>query len=403
MKQINYKSDFDFILRLRDCRGEEIGWPGYDWTATLRTTTRANSFTASCIGGVCTNCYEDNGQIHIVCNSPRMGKGVLWVEFHAGIPDVIYPDGVRDTFVPQPLEIELVDGAGDCPTDIEVEITVPVVYLNAYDLAVKAGFEGTYEDYVGYASRFPQTVETSEAVMLLLGDFAEGKEKIADALEAQGVDASATDSFDALAEKVKGLRLAVEDDPRAVSPRQFGGRQTLLEFMHNNRRAGFPGMVGVELYGMSDSLHGADAYLCSDGYGSTEGGEHEFAEEHSTHYVIHYYAKEDYQVPTYDKCAGMVVLGGRPALPVFGSSNMAYLHTYDCRPVMTGTLFQSAAIKEAVLHGLEENRSPLFQQCSSLWRLDIPDLENVLANVIYRNTALESIFLPGLEIGRAHV
>ena len=127
MRKVNYKSDFDFILKLTDCRGNAVGWPQYDWTAVFWTATRANSFTASHHGDELVNCFEDNGQIHIVCNSPRMGRGVLRVEFHAEIPDAIYPDDVRDTYEPQPLEIELVDGAGDCPTDMEVELMLPYI------------------------------------------------------------------------------------------------------------------------------------------------------------------------------------------------------------------------------------------------------------------------------------
>lgn len=395
-RRVNYESDFDFMLWFvrEGADGEpERFFPDYDFTGVLSSGRR---FLFSRKGGRYVNCRREGDGLRVVCDNHGLAPGGVWLKVVAELPDGIYPDGFRREVSDGPAGIELVRGNGDSPTEMEVALTVPFVFRSAYDMAVDAGFEGTEEDFRRATAMMPEAVDVLRQVGALTSDWAEGRERIASALRAQGVDALATDSFDALAEKVKGLRLAVEDDPKAVSPRQFGGRQTLLEFMHNNRRAGFPGMVGVELYGMSDSLHGADAYLCSDGYGSAEGGEHEFDEEHSTHYVIHYYAKEDYQVPTYDKCAGMVVLGGRPALPVFGSSNMAYLHTYDCRPVMTGMLFQSAAIKEAVLHGLEENRSPLFQQCSSLWRLDIPDLENVLANVIYRNTALESIFLPGL-------
>lgn len=395
-RRVNYESDFDFMLWFvrEGADGEpERFFPDYDFTGVLSSGRR---FVFSRKGGRYVNCRREGDGLRVVCDNHGMAPGGVWLKLVAELPDGIYPDGFRREVSNAPSGIELVRGSGDGPTEMEVALTVPFVFRSAYDMAVDAGFEGTEDDFRRATAMMPAAVDVLRQVSALTSDWAEGRERIASALRAQGVDASATDSFDALAEKVRGLRLAPEADPVAVSPRQYGGRQTLLEFMHNNRRAGFPGMVGVELYGLSDNLHGADAYLCSDGYDSSEGGEHEFDEEHSTHYVIHYYAKEDYQVPTYDKCAGMIVLGGRPALPAFGSSNMAYLHTYDCRPVMTGMLFQSAAIKEAVLHGLEENRSPLFQQCSSLWRLDIPDLENVLANVIYRNTALESIFLPGL-------
>jgi len=128
MKKINYKSDFDFILRLRSCDGQEVGWPGYDWTAKFYTSQKVNPFMASCRDGVCVNCYNDNGQIHIVCNNHRLGAGRLSVEFHAELPNGIYPDGVQDLYEPQPIDIELVSGAGDCPSEMEVDVLLP--YIN---------------------------------------------------------------------------------------------------------------------------------------------------------------------------------------------------------------------------------------------------------------------------------
>lgn len=127
MKKINYKSDFDFLLRLHDSKGEEVGWPQYDWTATFWTSSKANSMTASCIGGQCTNCYNDNGTIHIIANNPRLGLGVLKCELHVMLPSDIYPDGINDQYTPQPLDIELVSEAGDCATEAEVEALLPYI------------------------------------------------------------------------------------------------------------------------------------------------------------------------------------------------------------------------------------------------------------------------------------
>lgn len=397
-RRVNYESDFDFMLWFvrEGPDGEpERFFPDYDFTGVLSSGRR---FVFSRKGGRYVNCRREGDSLRVVCDNHGLAPGGVWLKVVAELPDGIYPDGFRREVSDGPAGIELVRGNGDSPTEMEVALTVPFVFRSAYDMAVDAGFEGTEEDFRRATAMMPEAVDVLRQVGALTSDWAEGRERIASALRAQGVDASATDSFDALAEKVKGLRLAVEDDPRAVSPRQFGGRQTLLEFMHNNRRAGFPGMVGVELYGMSDSLHGADAYLCSDGYGSTDGGEHEFAEEHSTHYVIHYYAKEDYQVPTYDKCAGMVVLGGRPALPVFGSSNMAYLHTYDCRPVMTGVLFsQTNLIRDIALHGLDRNGHVIINICSNLSNMELPDLRVANSRILYGGVGFGNISFPAME------
>ncbi len=127
MREINYKSDFDFILRMKDCAGNLIGWPDYDWEAKFYTSQKVNAFVATCKGGKCVNCYNDDGQIHIVCNDHKLSAGVLNVEFTAEIPIGVYPDGTRQTVTPLPLEIELIRAAAPCPESFEVEEILPML------------------------------------------------------------------------------------------------------------------------------------------------------------------------------------------------------------------------------------------------------------------------------------
>lgn len=135
LKRKNYKSDFDAILHLYACsygaEGEkpaEVGWPDYDWEARFFTgTVKANTYVASCKGGVCKNCYNDNGRIHVVFNKHHLGAGVLNVEFYAALPNAIYPDGTQDEVSPQALGIELVTGRGDCGTLADVEVFLPMI------------------------------------------------------------------------------------------------------------------------------------------------------------------------------------------------------------------------------------------------------------------------------------
>lgn len=126
MMKINYKSDFDFILRLKDCQGKYIGWPKWDFTAKFHTTQKAIYFEAWKRGNETHNCYEDNGAIHIVANSHGLGKGRLNVEFTAELPNGIYPDGSRRVVSPVALDIELTTDA-QCPIpDMEAEATIPI-------------------------------------------------------------------------------------------------------------------------------------------------------------------------------------------------------------------------------------------------------------------------------------
>ena len=134
MRKVNYRSDFDFILRLSDCRGDDIGFPDYDWEARFYTRgNRANAYVASCKGGECVNCFNDGGRVHVVVNSPRLGLGELFVDFKASLPNLIYPDEHQDEMAPLSTGIELVRGAAPCPCSAEVELVLPYVRFRYED------------------------------------------------------------------------------------------------------------------------------------------------------------------------------------------------------------------------------------------------------------------------------
>lgn len=126
--RINYKSDFDFIMKLKDCEGNEIAFPECDWDAVFWTSSKANTYTASCHDGVYNNCFkEDDGRIHFVFDNHGLGAGIVKWEPHFKIPDTMFPDEVRDTYAPESIGIELVSGKGDCPTTAEIELIAPFI------------------------------------------------------------------------------------------------------------------------------------------------------------------------------------------------------------------------------------------------------------------------------------
>ncbi len=295
MTRINYKSDFDFLLELRDAENRPVVWPGCDWVARFRTSSAANTYTASCIGGKTVNCYNDNGKIHVVCDAHRLSPGRLQVELHCDLPDAIYPDGHRHEVTPLPLDIELVNGPGDVTGDINVELVLPAIYLTAYDLAVRNGYTGTMAEYMEYVNRFPSVVETSETVMRLMRDIDTGKALMADALTRQGVDTAADETISDMADKVLDLRLAVEGDPSYVEHMSLLGRYDLYNEMRNHQKAKYPYMYAVTFLTDSAILSGADAYLCSDGFFSEENCEHTFPCG-IEHYVIYYFRNEEFTV-----------------------------------------------------------------------------------------------------------
>lgn len=137
MTKINYKSDFDFILKLKDGAGHDLGFPDYGWEAMFWTSSKASPFKASCFGGVCKNCYDDEGQIHIVADNHNLGIGALKVEFRAELPREIYPDDYQRNVMPEPLGIELIREKGELPSEIEAELLLPYI----------KGEPFTYEDF----------------------------------------------------------------------------------------------------------------------------------------------------------------------------------------------------------------------------------------------------------------
>jgi hypothetical protein len=130
IRHINKGDDFDFILKLftlnADGEKSAVGWPTYDWSAVLRTSGYA-SYPFSCKGGVAVNCYNDNGQIHVVVDNHSLPVGLLTVEFTAEIPDEIYPDGSRRTVTPEATEIELWNKASDDASEMEISYVLPYI------------------------------------------------------------------------------------------------------------------------------------------------------------------------------------------------------------------------------------------------------------------------------------
>lgn len=134
MKAINYNDDFSCILHVWACgHGSdeesrvELGWPQWNWRARFYTTQKVNYYEASCIDGVCTNCFNDNGRIRVIFNQHRLSAGELHVKFTAYLPNDLYPDGDEVHVVPGDSGITLVRGRGDCPSAAEAELLLPFI------------------------------------------------------------------------------------------------------------------------------------------------------------------------------------------------------------------------------------------------------------------------------------
>lgn len=142
IRKENYLSDFDFIYRMFDASGEPIGFPpdGVDWNVCFYTPHSNRVFIASCIGGVCTNCFNDNGQIHVVAKNHGLAPGRVLSTPTILNPNDIYPDGIQRIVSGAPVGIELVTGAGDMsPVPPVTDVTMPVMTVRS-DEPLPMGF-----------------------------------------------------------------------------------------------------------------------------------------------------------------------------------------------------------------------------------------------------------------------
>lgn len=125
--QKNYQSDFDAIINIKTCNDKDLGFPAYDWEAIFYTSASASTYTASSIKGVTTNCFDDNGKIHVVFNNHGLQSGDLMVKFISHLPNDIYPDKDEIVVSPQKTGIKLVRGAGCCGTIEDIQLVMPYI------------------------------------------------------------------------------------------------------------------------------------------------------------------------------------------------------------------------------------------------------------------------------------
>ena len=189
MTKINYKSDFDFIAEVEaigaDDNKVEIGFPQYDWEIILTTGDccyNSRTYIVSYKKGVATNCYNDNGKIHIICDNHKLSVGQLQMEFRSFLPNVNYPDGTQKVVATYDLDIELTtENTGI--TSAEVQIVLPFLYDSAYNQAVKGGYKGTQEEYYALANELPNAVETAMQIKDTATSLADSAETIGGAIE----------------------------------------------------------------------------------------------------------------------------------------------------------------------------------------------------------------------------
>ncbi len=326
--------------------------------------------------------------------------GELHAELHVRVPDPDYPGG-RKLCYKSLLGVELVDECcGGCVCDVNVEAVLPYAVFTAYDVAAAAGYTGTREDYYAGLGMLP-------ALSVATSDFAAGKAEVADALRLHGVETADSDPLADMAAKIRALRLAADSEPGVISHGGCGVPD-LLNLLHNNRRLDdYPYSWAVRTADNHVMLSGADAYLCSDGYFTTEPGEHTFAnaDEVPESWVIFYHSSPNYTVTA---SAGILseicVYNGAPDYNVTATPDSYLrgpLRSYSPdRRVGDGSVamnINAPRATEIYLPQVTHLVNPGFTGENNTTALSLPDLEEIQTSVYIFYSAFLRIHMPSLR------
>uniref|UniRef100_A0AAU8AUP3 Capsid protein n=1 Tax=Dulem virus 40 TaxID=3145758 RepID=A0AAU8AUP3_9CAUD len=337
-----------------------------------------------------------------------MGLGRLNVEFHASLPNDLYPDGTLDKVVPMPLDITLVPSVGDCPSMLEVEASVPYAVIDAYDMAVASGYEGTREDYTASLRLLPGLAAT-------VSDLRQGKREIAEALTEQGIPTAADAPMSEMAEGVRRL-YAVPDvdagarDRACSTDADHTGAYDMVNEVNRHRRGDYPYVCGCSFIGREVTLAGADATLLSDGtwIEGRDAVEHTFAGGMS-HWAIFYFKQDFYSFPwpqgvtivdiaALDSHPCFSASSAKPFVSLFVDAEPADYDGHDfsfgdkagnivCNAVSSlpsGNPIASgnAQIQMLSMPSLTTSRRQITNGCPSLFMVCLPHMENASSAIV---------------------
>lgn len=234
--------------------------------------------------------------------------------------------------------------------------------------------------------------------------------------------------------EIADIKIAVEGQEGIIDQTANGiiDGYDLLNELHKHQRQDYPYCCGVEftpLQYKSIILSGAEAYLCSDGFFTTEQEvEHTFAEDYKlSHYIIYYFSYPTYQIPTQINYAlRIVAYNGQPR---FVMSNiwcpLVQSFTNERYSVSTAELDinRSGCISSVMLCGISEyagtisggtsnimmtsvalphlevlNGGYISHNSNNLKSISMPNLRVVNGGTIINNTGVESLSLPSLEV-----
>ena len=141
--KINYKEDFELVVEL--LAGDKPYQLG-DEDFRIDFIVMASHYTVGRTGGVCERCAVDGNKIRCFMDGHGLPPGELRAEVKVNTPDPNYADGSRLSVAIAEGKVVLVkdntrfDGA-------VIKANIPVVLIDAYQLAKAHGYKGTIDEY----------------------------------------------------------------------------------------------------------------------------------------------------------------------------------------------------------------------------------------------------------------
>ena len=141
--RINYKQDFELVVEL--LAGDKPYQLG-DEDFRIDFMVMASRYTVGRTGGVCERCSVDGNKVRCFMDGHGLPPGELRAEVKVNTPDPNYADGKR-------LNVAIAEGVVLLVKDkthfdgAVIKANIPVVMVDAYQLAKAHGYKGTIDEY----------------------------------------------------------------------------------------------------------------------------------------------------------------------------------------------------------------------------------------------------------------
>lgn len=242
-------------------------------------------------------------------------------------------------------------------------------------------------------------------------------EDIADAIrKKKGVDYKINPQN--FSNEIADIKIAVEGQEGIIDQTANGiiDGYDLLNELHKHQRQDYPYCCGVEFTPQqykSVILSGAEAYLCSDGFFTTEQEvEHTFAEDNKlSHYIIYYYTYPTYQVPTaINPAIKLIAYNGQPRF-ILSNYYCPVVQSYTNERYSVGSaeigLNASSLVGDIMLSGIETMSGSIGTTSDNraLYGISLPHLKNLESGgyIANRLPQLYNLSIPNLEVSNGTV